>query len=329
MTSPRNWTIDQAAAKACNGRVPSFVVTHADRVWFERCHRAWDLGAGECRRLEPFDPTIKTGSWDRWAATPAVRDALAIHYFPGMWAWSRSIVDPLVMAAADRAHATAAERAVVEAFLGWAPDLDDFTPVRVEPDVDAVVPDPVIPNQDLSTEDGTGVHYQERIPMVVLDDADDRTWLVVHHLVDEWSEPDAFALDERSLTAAWAWQHQELSPPVAGVVHDELRLDPPSFRRHRVELMPGQAAAAGARLGRTVLDMLDPVLRTDPTFDWAHCRLCSFRSPCLAMERGSEVVDLLAEQYRRRPERPLEEGRVGGSTWSQSRGARPPRFDTP
>lgn len=300
----------------------SFVVLPADRDWFGRCHRAWDMGARERQALEP----VSGDTWDRWAASPLVRHALAVHYFPGMWSWPRAVVDPLVRAAVDGDGGTPAERAMVEAFLAWAPTVDDFTPVRVEPEVDVSVPDPVIPNRDLSTDGGDAVRYHERIPLVVLDDADDRCWLVVHHLVDEWSDPDFFALDERSLTAAWAWQSQELSPPVAGVVHDELRLDPPAFRRTRTPLAPGQAEAAGIRLGRAAMAMLDAAVRPDPTFDWAHCRLCPFRAPCLAVERGDDGGQALAADYRPRAEQPIEEGRLGGTTWAQGRGARPPLF---
>ena len=301
----------------------SFVMLPSDRHWFGRCRRAWDFGALERRALEP----VTDGTWDRWAASPAVREALAVHYFPGMWLWPRAIVDPLVIAAAEREDVTAAERTMLEAFLAWAPGVDDFTPVRVEPDVDVAVPDPVIPDQDLSTETGAAVRYRERVPLIVLDDADNRSWLVVHHVVDDWSHPDSFALDERSLTAVWAWQTQELSPPMAGVVHDELRLDPPAFRRTRTPLTPDAAEAAAARLGRTAMAMLDAAVRPEPTFDWTHCGLCSFRAPCLAMEQREDVDAVLAARYRQRTPQPLQEGRLGGTTWSQGRGARPQRFD--
>ena len=57
------------------------VVTAADRASFHRCRRQWDLGAGMRQDLEPV----------RWPAIPdldrAVRDALAVYYFPGMWDW--------------------------------------------------------------------------------------------------------------------------------------------------------------------------------------------------------------------------------------------------
>ncbi len=72
--------------------MPSFVVTAADREWFGRCHRAWDLSARGRRRLEPAD-----GEPAQPTLARAMVAALAVHYFPGMWAWNRSIVDPLVV----------------------------------------------------------------------------------------------------------------------------------------------------------------------------------------------------------------------------------------
>lgn len=268
------------------------------------------------------------GTWDRWAAPPAVRAALAVHYFPGMWSWPRAVVDPLVLAAADREGATAAERAAIEGFVAWAPTVDDFTPVRVELDVDVAVVDPVIDDRALSTEDGWSVRYHERIPLLVLDEADESCWLVVHHLVDEWTEVESFVVDERTLTAAWAWQTMELAAPVVGVVHDELRLDPPNYRRTRLPLARGQVEAAGARLGRAALTMLDAAVRPDPTFDWIHCRLCPFRAPCQAMERvgrGPEVDALLTVDYRPRAFTSVDEVRYGSTSWAPG-GSRPPIF---
>ena len=65
--------------------------TPADRGAFKRCRRQWDFGARERQNYEPARP----------AAVPdldlAVRDALAVYYFPGMWDWQRSVVLPLVL----------------------------------------------------------------------------------------------------------------------------------------------------------------------------------------------------------------------------------------
>jgi hypothetical protein len=65
--------------------------TPADRGAFKRCRRQWDFGARERQNYES----------DRPAAAPdldlAVREALAVYYFPGMWDWQRSVVLPLVL----------------------------------------------------------------------------------------------------------------------------------------------------------------------------------------------------------------------------------------
>ena len=300
--------------------VPAFVITPEDRRWFTRCRRAWDLGARARRDLEPLE-----GGPDPLG--PALRDALAVYYFPGMWTWPRSIVLPLVTAALDRSGATRDERDLMAGFVDWAPDVDRFTPVRVEHDVEVVVPDPVISEQALATTAGDAVRFRERVLLVVVDDADQSCWLVRHRLADEWASADELALDEDAAVTAWAWHEMELAMPIAGVIHDELRADGPSFRRTVVPLSAEQVGAAGRRLGRTAMAMLDAVdLRPDPTPDWSHCRACPFRPPCLAMNRGEDAEPLLAAHYRVRPEEAPVEGRLGGRTWSTGRGARPNPF---
>ncbi len=302
--------------------VAPYLVLPEDREWFARCVRAWDLSALERRGLTPPPAPGRPG----WHTSTAIRDALAVHYFPGMWTWDRAVVAPLVTAALDRADATDLDREVVEGFVGWAPSVDgDITPIRVEGDVEAAVPDPVIPDRSLGTDEGAPVSYCDRLPLVVLD-GEDRCWLVARHVVDEWSDPDRLALDERSLTAAWAWGVQELALPPAGVLHDEIRVDPLAFRRTAVPLAPGDVGRIAARLGRTVMAMLDAGPRLDPTPDWAHCRECPFRAPCTALNRGEDAEPLLARfGHRARPQ--PEEGRLGGGSWSVGRGARPPTFE--
>jgi hypothetical protein len=65
-------------------------VTEAERASFLRCRRQWDFQAGMRQNLEPQDrPTAP--DLDR-----AIRDALAVYYFPGMWDWDRRVRLPLV-----------------------------------------------------------------------------------------------------------------------------------------------------------------------------------------------------------------------------------------
>lgn len=303
--------------------VAPYLVVPEDRRWFARCRRAWDLGALERRGLAAPPGPVRPG----WDTSPAIREALAVHYFPGMWTWDRAVVAPLVTAALQRAGATDLERAVVEGFVGWSAAVDDFTPIRVEGDVEAAVPDPVIADRDLGTDEGAPVRYRDRLPLAVLD-ADDRCWLVTRHAVEQWSDPDRLALDERALTAAWAWGTQELALPAVGVIHDEIRLDPVGLRRTAVPLAPGEVGRTAARLGRTVMAMLDPTGGVAPTPDWSHCRECPFREPCVVMNRGGDAEPLLASGFVPRTRPAPEEGRLGGGSWSVGRGARPPTFSS-
>jgi hypothetical protein len=74
----------------------SFVITAAERASFRRCRRQWDFGAGNRQDLEPLQrPAVP--DLDR-----AVRDALAVYYFPGMWDWDPGVRLPLVVQQLER-----------------------------------------------------------------------------------------------------------------------------------------------------------------------------------------------------------------------------------
>lgn len=222
---------------------------HLIRPWesrqFRRCRRAWDLGARERQDLEPAEPT---GFFD---FEEAIRDALHIYYFPGMWAWDRGIVRPLTIEAfrksmnrqraayAQRREPTEAQDQQWELYLalgtdllwryfGWAPEIDTFTPVQVATMFDVTVPDPRQPQTGLIAPDGRGIHYRVRIDMAVIDQQD-LYWHVEHRLVDSaWTELDELLLDEPSLTRSWAWE-QEFLAKVEGTIHTELRTGAPDM----------------------------------------------------------------------------------------------------
>jgi len=306
--------------------MPQFVVTADDREWFHLCRRAWDFGARARRSLVPAparEPSATDSPPD--ALGRAVLDALAVHYFPGMWSWDRTIVDPLVLAAYERAGGPAGGQALLDAHREWAAGVDRFTPLRVEVDIDVHVPDPVLPHTHLATLDGAPVRYRDRIQLVMVDDADE-IWVGAHRIVREFASADELALDERALLQCWAWEEIELAMTVAGVQYTELRVDPPTFRRTGVRRSEAEKTGASTRLGRTALDMLsaDPVI--EPTPAWSHCSRCDFRAPCLAINRGESPEALLATLYRPRPPDVLEEGRLGGMSWGMGRGAAPPRL---
>src|ERR1700685_848623 len=89
------------------------VLTPADRMAFKTCRRAWDLAARERRNLEPI---AGIGSLD---VDRAIRDALAVYYFPGMWDWARAVVVPLVAQALDKALAAQRGRLGAEVPRGF------------------------------------------------------------------------------------------------------------------------------------------------------------------------------------------------------------------
>jgi len=291
-------------------------ITPTDRTLFARCRRAWDLGSRERRGLEPGDSAAR--NQDSFA--DSVREALAVHYFPGMWAWDRTIVAPLVLkAAADAAP-------FVERYVEWAAGVDDFEPLRVEFDYDSRIPDPS-GDGDLAAADGRAAHYQGRADALVVDDHGTH-WLLVHRL-GPWTDGALLELEEAAPTAAWAWEQTFLDAKVRGVLyneldHNELERDG-TFRRTRRRLSRAAVVAAGERLSAQVSLMVDPAVAVYPS-PGEHCSTCPFVAPCRAMQDGRDAEAMLAEHFRARGPDVPREGRLGGSTWGMGRGAMPVRF---
>jgi hypothetical protein len=312
------------------------VITSSDRKAFKRCRRAWDLGSRLRQGWEPDDDA------DPVDPGKAVRAALAVWYFPGMWEWDRTIVRPLAVEAYHRAVAAWPEGNEAAADLGeqlldryfdWAPTVDLFTPVRVETDFRVTVPDPSDPQRDLAAPDGSAVHFAGRIELLVMD-AFNAHWLVVHRVGEGWAAADALVLDERGAAFCWAWHRFSLGTEVAGVIYNELRtdapLDPPmpglTFRRTGVKRGRVELERVRHALGLEARAMTGSDVVVYPSPSWEVCSTCAFRPPCIALSTGGDADAVLATSYRRRP--PVEEvaGRLGGVTWSIGRGAAPPTF---
>ena len=218
-----------------------YVVTADDRSWFGRCRRAWDLGAGR-------PPEPRAGGRPRCPSAPerAIRDALAVHYFPGMWSWDRTIVDPLVLAAYDRAHGPRAHAPAGRGLpAAWAAGVDRFTPLRVEVDIDVHVPDPVLPDTHLATPDGAAV----AVPRPHRPRAGRRRRPLLAR-----RPPGGRRVRRRRRVAA----RRARRPRVLGVGRDrvgdarspgiqytEIRLDPPAFRRTRGAADRGREGGRG------------------------------------------------------------------------------------
>lgn len=216
-----------------------YVIRPEDRTSFRRCRRAWDLGSRSRQNYELIAP-----AWS-FDLGEAIRDALAVYYFPGMWEWNRQIVLPLVHNAFDKSVArqrarmrapTEAQEADLQAqcelghrilngYFEWAPSADRFWPVRVETDFFIQIPDPWHDGQDLLAPTAGEIRYEGRIAMLVIDEAD-AYWVVDHRVVGGgWTDVDDFLLDEQGVSFCWAWENFYLGMRIAGTIYNELRAD--------------------------------------------------------------------------------------------------------
>ncbi len=206
-------------------------VSAQERAAFKRCRRQWDYGSIHRQRLQSLDPPPID-------LTQAIRDALAVYYYPGMWDWHSAIVLPLVRKAFMRSIAAAPPSAqrmealdlgteLLERYFEWAPSLDDFGPLKIETDVEVLVPDIRESDRALCSADGHRVLYTERVAMVAAD-AVDEYWVVVHRVVADWQNLEDLLLDEASIAACWAWEQTYLGMDVAGTIYNEMLCPPPA-----------------------------------------------------------------------------------------------------
>jgi hypothetical protein len=311
---------------------------------FHRCRRAWDFGAAARRNFEPVQPLRP------FDLPKAVRDGLAAWYFPAMWAWTRSLVRPIAREAfhksmrAERAGflaeqpaatfpegewASAAERGALalERYFDWAPNVDDFSVVRVTTEFNVVVPDPGQAGAGLIAADGKAVRFRGGIELLAVDEHH-RLWPVEHRIVDgppgapqgagpPWADLDTLVLDHRSACVCWALESQ-YDAPVAGVIINELRLEPgpPApegprrrgvtviedpdgmFRRTQIRKAPREVRRLRRQFAAAALDMCNPSLPVYPNPAPEHCGACAFVAPCLAMSAGADPAPILEESFR-------------------------------
>jgi hypothetical protein len=97
------------------------------------------------------------------------------------------------------------------------------------------------------------------------------------------------------------------------------------LRRTRIRRSRSEITAAGSQLADEALDMVgDPAIYPSPG---AHCAVCAFAAPCLAMFGGADPEPVLAAHFGpRSPTAPKP--RLGQATWGFGRGAAPPRWHT-
>jgi len=343
----------------------------SDRTAFKRCRREWDLSSRNRHNLEPVS---RPGPID---LAQALRDALAVYYFPGMWEWDRSIVAPLVHQALDRSMRSQAEaddqalletldwgHELLDAYAAWAPTVDRFTPLRVDTDFEVNIPDPAASGAHLVTPAGAEIRYCDRVDLLAID-SDDAYWVVQHRLVtDSWADHDALQLDERTIAWSWAWPQFYLGMQITGTVYNEIRADAgelgartpqpgerpqvrhrrmyarsgtvsgerldaegtEAFRRTRIRRGEAELAAAGADLAAEAGTATRTDLEIYPSPEPGVCARCAYRPPCLVLNQGGDLSAELSRSYQHRAPEPVQEGRLGGVTWSMNRGAAPPRW---
>ena len=343
-----------------SGQPTEQVARDWERRLFERCRRAWDFGARSRRNLAPIPEDVSL-DLDR-----AIHEALAVYYFPGMWAWDRAIVRPLSRealrlslstqsgqpdrrgdGAVDRAAGSVQENgeALLDAYFAWASTNDRFEPIRVQAGFDVSLPAIDDPERDLVGSDGTPVRYRGRIDALILDHTG-ALWLMNHRITRRSATVSELILDIDLLSKALAWQRDALAARVTGTVYNELVLGASEARAIRDEPLPegvyrigdgpfqrtwirrDQAVltAAGDVVGRQALQMVDPGVAVYPSPGPDVCPTCPYLAPCTMMFNGLNPEALIATRFAIRSDSEVQPGRLGSVTWSVGRGARPPRF---
>lgn len=201
-------------------------ITAEDRRRFKRCRRQWDFASLHRRGLRPADLAES-------ALPAALKDALAVYYYPGTWDWQHEVTQPLVHRALERSLDDAEETdqldlaaALLDCYDAWANAVDDFAPVKINLDVAALVPDPDDPERGLMVHDGSPVIYPCRIDLVAVDAADEY-WVICHQIVDDWRDIDTWVRDEQAVAACWAFEHDYIGVQIAGTIHNEVRIGGP------------------------------------------------------------------------------------------------------
>lgn len=173
-----------------------------------------------------------------------MRDALAVYYFPGMWDWDSAIVLPLVSkgldaalerqrgaqsvldpaGAADVAWDALFEQAhdLLDRYMDWAPTVDLFSPIRVETEFNALVPDPADPDSGFVEPHGSAVYYTGRIDLLVTDEHD-RYWILRHRLIDgPFPDTEHLLLDEEQVAGCWGWERFYDGMEISGTIYNEM-----------------------------------------------------------------------------------------------------------
>ena len=308
------------------------VIHSSERQTFKRCRRAWDFSATTRQNYTPNSSPLV------FDFPKAIREALAVYYFPGMWNWERTIVLPLVVDGflksmeaqkADDADYRETGTELLHRYFDWAPSVDTFEPLCVETEFDARVPDPLHPGEDVVSAEKLPIVYRGRIHMLALN-PDHSYWIVVHRvLYDEWEDLNQLVLDDTELANCWGWGECYFNQKISGTIYNEVREVPDQngqyFRRIEISRSENQIREFGARIAMEVREMVNPELAIYPNPSPANCAQCEFVTPCVQMNEGMDIAAFLQQNFRIN-EPSAEVPRIGGRSWSVDRGAIPPDF---
>ncbi|HVQ51879.1 MAG TPA: hypothetical protein VMS92_17680 [Mycobacterium sp.] len=236
------------AAFALTAAIVYFRIDPDERARFKRCRRQWDFASR--RRLEPVDAAGP-------ALPAALKDALAVYYYPGTWDWQHDLKQSLVHKAVERSlndagagALTEEATALLDCYDAWASTIDDFAPVKIDHDVEGLLTDPAAPERGLLTPNGSGVVYTCRVDLLAVDAADDY-WVVRHQIVDDWQELGALVRDEEAIAACWAWEQDYIGMEIVGTIHNEVRIDGPldrpatAYAEHRQPVAQHEGSGGG------------------------------------------------------------------------------------
>lgn len=299
-----------------------------DREWFKRCRRAWDLGSPT---RQGYEPVLSRQELD---LDLAIRDALAVYYYPAMWDWQPAIVPPLVLKAlgdsVSKQWAATGERrpgasppqdweervalgeGILEHYFEWAPLVDSFSPVLVGAEYGADVIDP-------SSSDHTWSPSTARPSVTAggstsVSSTSDRYWLVRHRVVDgPWDDIDLLVLDDRTLASCWAWQSSSLMT-LAGVIFNEIRTMVPrpeervaaklsKRRRQDLDRKRGSVAQNSHRPRPLTEEQRPPVVEQEGNafFRRTQIPVSRERLGALASRIGHEAIEMMSEHLHLYP----------------------------
>lgn len=96
------------------------------------------------------------------------------------------------------------------------------------------------------------------------------------------------------------WSNETIMDEYGDILASLLENDSKYFSRYPVYRSDVELKMLMENIYYTALEMVDPNLPLYPSPSWVSCNFCSFRSPCLAMNAGSDYKVLLDAEYKER-----------------------------